>query len=143
MMLPDLKRDAVDKVPKLPFVQGLLLLARNYFGCLLFPCHQISSTGGMSMFDPTSRHNSNGPNANQPDAKPVAEAYDALRADISTLSESVRSYAGDHLGKAATDAQHEAQKQLSSMEAAVRKNPIQSALIAAGIGLVVGLLVTR
>jgi ElaB/YqjD/DUF883 family membrane-anchored ribosome-binding protein len=95
------------------------------------------------MIDSTSRNNTAGRPPNQESAQPVADSYDALRTDIANLSKSVKTYATENFGAAAEQAQHAAQEQLGGLEAAVRKSPIQSALIAAGIGLVFGLLVTR
>jgi ElaB/YqjD/DUF883 family membrane-anchored ribosome-binding protein len=95
------------------------------------------------MIDPTSRNNTSGTHPAPGAAQPVSDSYDALRTDIANLSKSVKTYATENFGAAAEQAQHAAQEQLGGLEAAVRKSPVQSALIAAGIGLVFGLLVTR
>jgi ElaB/YqjD/DUF883 family membrane-anchored ribosome-binding protein len=95
------------------------------------------------MLDQNTRANSTGSQAASRDGKSVSDDYDALRADLSKLSQSVKAYAGENLGNAASDAQHAVQEQLGGLEAMVRKNPVQSALIAAGVGLVVGLIMTR
>jgi ElaB/YqjD/DUF883 family membrane-anchored ribosome-binding protein len=100
-------------------------------------------SGVHSMLDQNTRTNATATNPSSSDGKAMSDNYDALRADLSKLSQSVKTYAGENLGNAASDAQHAVQEQLGGLEAIVRKNPVQSALIAAGIGLVVGLIMTR
>ncbi len=95
------------------------------------------------MIDQNTRASSTGTNTSSADGKAMSDNYDALRADLSKLSQSVKTYAGENLGNAASDAQHAVQEQLGGLEAVVRKNPVQSALIAAGVGLVIGLIMTR
>jgi ElaB/YqjD/DUF883 family membrane-anchored ribosome-binding protein len=95
------------------------------------------------MIDPASRNHTSDAHTAPGAAQAVSDSYDSLRTDISNLSKSVKTYATENFGAAAEQAQHTAQEQLGGLEAAVRKSPVQSALIAAGIGLVVGLLVTR
>ena len=52
--------------------------------------------------------------------------------------------AAKHQASVAADtAQHVATDTLSEVEAQIKKNPTQSALIAAGIGLIVGMLLAR
>lgn len=63
----------------------------------------------------------------------------ALRRDIPSLASTVSNLASDKLG----DAQKVAGNKLSSVEAAIRERPTQSALIAVGVGLLFGLLLSR
>jgi ElaB/YqjD/DUF883 family membrane-anchored ribosome-binding protein len=100
-------------------------------------------SGVHSMIDQNSRINATDIHGSSSDGKAMSDDYDTLRADLSKLSQSVKAYAGENLGNAASDAQHAVQDQLGGLEAIVRKNPVQSALIAAGVGLVVGLIMTR
>lgn len=93
------------------------------------------------MIEPISKTNNADRNSTSQNA--ATETYDSLRSDIANLSKSVKTYATENFGEAAAEVQDKAQAQLSSLESAVRKNPVQTAMIAAGIGLVVGLLVTR
>jgi ElaB/YqjD/DUF883 family membrane-anchored ribosome-binding protein len=80
---------------------------------------------------------------NQPDRSKTGANYDTLKNDVSNLSQSVKAFAADKLGSTAADAQEQVQQTLGTVEARVRSNPIQSALIAAGVGLLVGLVLTR
>jgi ElaB/YqjD/DUF883 family membrane-anchored ribosome-binding protein len=73
----------------------------------------------------------------------TGDSYSELRSDISNLSHSVKKFAGEQFGSVAGDAQKQAEQKLGDIESAVRRNPVQSALIAAGLGLVVGLILTR
>lgn len=67
----------------------------------------------------------------------------ALRDDISKLAQSVKDLAADQLGTSAAEIQDKAAQKLGDLEAAIRRNPSQSAMIAAGVGLLVGLLLVR
>jgi ElaB/YqjD/DUF883 family membrane-anchored ribosome-binding protein len=73
----------------------------------------------------------------------VQDAYGSLRADVADLTSSVKKLAGAQLGGAVTDATDAAQEGLSQVEKSIRKNPTQAALIAAGVGFLVGLVLTR
>jgi len=73
----------------------------------------------------------------------VRDDIDSLRSDIASLANSVGRLASDRLGTVASDAQDAAQQRLGDVEQAIRRNPTQSALLAAGIGFVVGLILTR
>ena len=76
-------------------------------------------------------------------ANDVSENIAALRADIAGLAESVKRLAAEQIGTTAEDVQDKAMEKLGDVEAAIRRNPSQAALIAAGIGFVVGLILSR
>ena len=73
----------------------------------------------------------------------VKDDVEALRRDIASLASTVSSLATDKLGATLGDAQKKAEQKLSSVEAAIRQNPTQSALIAVGVGFLFGLVLTR
>lgn len=73
----------------------------------------------------------------------VTESYDALRRDVTELASSVKRLAEAEFGTAASDARAAAERQIGEVEGAIRKNPTQAALIAAGAGFVLGLLISR
>ncbi len=80
---------------------------------------------------------------NRTAAGDVEDNVAALRADISNLSESVKRLAKEQLGAAAEEVQDKAKEKLGDLEAAIRRNPSQAALIAAGMGFVFGLILSR
>ncbi len=71
------------------------------------------------------------------------DSYENLKTDLSSLSETVKKLATDQMGSVVAGAQDQVQQKLGTMESMVRKNPTQSALVAAGIGFVVGLILSR
>jgi ElaB/YqjD/DUF883 family membrane-anchored ribosome-binding protein len=73
----------------------------------------------------------------------VQDNVAALRADIANLADSVKRLASEQLGSSVEDAQDKAMEKLGDVEAAIRRNPSQAAMIAAGIGFFVGLILTR
>ncbi len=73
----------------------------------------------------------------------VKESYENLRADVADLTSSVKKLADSELGGAVSSAKDMAEKNLGQLESTIRKNPTQAALVAAGIGFLVGLVVTR
>ena len=75
--------------------------------------------------------------------KAVEDDVDALRSDIANLASSVSKLANETFGGAVGNAQATAEAKLGDLESAIRKNPTQSAAIAAGLGFVLGLLLTR
>ena len=80
------------------------------------------------------------------DGGPVREVrddIDALRSDIASLANSVSKLAGEKLGSAVGDAQAVAGEKLGDIETAIRRNPTQAAMIAVGVGFLVGLVLTR
>jgi ElaB/YqjD/DUF883 family membrane-anchored ribosome-binding protein len=75
--------------------------------------------------------------------KAVADDVDALRSDIASLANSVGKLATETVGSTVGDVQAKAGATLGGLEAAIRKNPTQSAMVAVGVGFLFGLLVTR
>jgi ElaB/YqjD/DUF883 family membrane-anchored ribosome-binding protein len=73
----------------------------------------------------------------------VQDNVAALRADIAGLADSVKRLAAEQLGSSVEDVQDKAMEKLGDVEAAIRRNPSQAAMIAAGIGFVVGLILSR
>jgi ElaB/YqjD/DUF883 family membrane-anchored ribosome-binding protein len=76
-------------------------------------------------------------------ANDVGDNIAALRADIAGLAESVKRLAAEQLGTTAEDVQDKAMETLGDVEAAIRRNPSQAAVIAAGVGFLVGLILSR
>lgn len=66
----------------------------------------------------------------------VSDDFAALREDITNLASSVKSMATEQFGSSVEEVQQ-------SLEARIRRNPTQSVLIAAGIGAVFALVLTR
>ncbi len=75
--------------------------------------------------------------------KTVSDDIDALRSDIASLASSVSKLATETLGSTVEDAHVKTSEKLGDIEAAIRRNPTQSAMIAVGIGFLFGLIVTR
>lgn len=75
--------------------------------------------------------------------KEVRDDVDTLRKDIASLASSVSTLASEKVGTAAGDAQAMAKEKLGDIESAIRQNPTQSALIAIGVGFLIGLVLTR
>jgi ElaB/YqjD/DUF883 family membrane-anchored ribosome-binding protein len=83
-------------------------------------------------------------NAAREEAKQdLRDSYSDLRGDVASLTEAVKRLANAELGGAVGDAQQMAEKGLSSIETSIRKHPTQAALVAAGVGFLVGLLLIR
>jgi ElaB/YqjD/DUF883 family membrane-anchored ribosome-binding protein len=76
-------------------------------------------------------------------ANDVSDNVTALREDIASLATSVKRLAAEQLGTSVEDVQEKAMEKVGDLETAIRRNPSQSALIAAGVGLVVGLVLAR
>jgi ElaB/YqjD/DUF883 family membrane-anchored ribosome-binding protein len=93
-------------------------------------------------FSTTSRPDLNSPGRTGA-AADVGDNVAALRADIAALADSVKRLASEQLGSNVEDVQDKAMEKLGDVEAAIRRNPSQAALIAAGIGFVVGLILSR
>jgi ElaB/YqjD/DUF883 family membrane-anchored ribosome-binding protein len=91
----------------------------------------------------TSRADLNSPNRTGTAATDVGDNVAALRADVAGLAESVKRLAAEQLGSSVEDVQDKAMEKLGDVEAAIRRNPSQAAMIAAGVGFVVGLILTR
>ncbi len=73
----------------------------------------------------------------------VGDDVGKLKNDIANLADSVRKLASEKVGTTAEDVQVKAQEKLGELESMIRRNPSQSALVAAGIGFVMGLILTR
>lgn len=73
----------------------------------------------------------------------VKGSYEALRSDVADLASSVKKLADAELGGAVSSAKEAAERNLGQVERSIRDNPTQAALVAAGIGFVVGLILTR
>lgn len=73
----------------------------------------------------------------------VKGSYEAIRADIMELASSVRKLAGSEFGGVMEGAQETAQMRVNQLERAIREKPMQAALVAAGAGFLVGLLISR
>ena len=73
----------------------------------------------------------------------AADSYDAIKGDIAQLTESVKKLATEQMGSAVGDAQDQVKQKLGDIEQSIRKNPTQAAMVAAGIGFLVGLVMTR
>jgi len=90
-----------------------------------------------------SRADLNSPHRTGAAAGEVGDNVAALRADIAALADSVKRLASEQLGSSVEDVQDKAMEKLGDVEAAIRRNPSQAAMIAAGIGFVVGLILSR
>jgi ElaB/YqjD/DUF883 family membrane-anchored ribosome-binding protein len=95
----------------------------------------------MGFSSTTSRADLNSPNRTA--AGDVGDNVAALRADIAGLADSVKRLAAEQIGSSVEDVQDKAMEKLGDVEAAIRRNPSQAAMIAAGIGFVVGLILSR
>ena len=73
----------------------------------------------------------------------VKDNYDAIRADITELANSVKKLAGSEFGGIFGNAQEGAQARLGQLENTIRQKPTQAALVAAGVGFLVGLVISR
>jgi ElaB/YqjD/DUF883 family membrane-anchored ribosome-binding protein len=69
-------------------------------------------------------------------ASQVSDSFAALREDIANLADSVKRMATDQLSSSVEGAQQ-------SLETRIRRNPTQAVLIAAGMGAVIAMLLTR
>ncbi len=85
-------------------------------------------------FSASSRADLNLPNRTS--GSEVGDNVAALRTDIANLAESVKRLATEQV-------QERAMEKLGDVEAAIRRNPSQAALIATGVGFVLGLILSR
>jgi len=76
-------------------------------------------------------------------ANEVGDNVTALREDIASLAASVKRLASEQIGTSVEDVQEKAMEKVGDLEAAIRRNPSQSAMIAAGVGLLLGLILAR
>ena len=85
-----------------------------------------------------------GPRVGQPASK--GEGNDAIQSEIAALKTEFGELAASVAAAARTgvsDMQDAAHQRTDELRDAIRTNPTQAALISAGIGFVIGLLVTR
>jgi ElaB/YqjD/DUF883 family membrane-anchored ribosome-binding protein len=75
--------------------------------------------------------------------KEIGDEIDTLRSDIASLASTVSRLAAEKAGSAFEDTQAVAGEKLGDLEKAIRENPTQSALIAVGVGFLVGLILNR
>ena len=68
---------------------------------------------------------------------------DTLKSDISNLASTVQKLASDQFGSTAGQVQDQAAQKVNDLEAAIRRNPTQAAAVAAGVGFLIGLVLTR
>ncbi len=80
--------------------------------------------------------------AQKPEAQ-ASDSYDAIKTDIASLADTVKKLATEQMGSAVGNAQDQVKQSLGDIESSIRKNPTQAALIAAGVGFLVGLVLTR
>lgn len=69
----------------------------------------------------------------------LREQLETLKADFANLSETVRKQAS----RGIEQAQERAAEKVEDLEAKIRRNPIQSTAIAAGIGFLIGAILSR
>ena len=73
------------------------------------------------------------------DTEELASQIDAIRGDIQNLTSTVGRIAGKQLNRA----QDKAMETASDAEDAIRRNPLQAVAIAAGLGLLLGIITRR
>lgn len=66
-----------------------------------------------------------------------------LKTELGNLTRTVKNLASEQMGSTAKDVQDQAARKMNDIETAIRKNPTQAAVMAAGIGFLVGLVLTR
>ncbi len=91
----------------------------------------------------TPNYGSTGTASSRTSTSDPADSYEALKSDIANLADSVKNLATEQMGSAVEGAQDQVKQKLGDMESSIRKNPTQAALIAAGVGFLVGLVITR
>lgn len=94
-------------------------------------------------FDPSGSSASRSSTSGSPAGANVADSYDAIKSDISNLTDQVKKMATERVGAAVGDAQDQVKQKLGDVESMIRKSPTQAALIAAGVGFLVGLVLSR
>ena len=78
-----------------------------------------------------------------PTAQPQQDTVETLKADLGKLSETVKALASEQFGSVADQVQVKAATTVTDLESAIRKNPTQAAVVAAGVGFLIGLVLTR
>ena len=91
----------------------------------------------------TPNYGSPGTQSSRTASSDPTDSYEVLKGDIASLTDSVKKLASEHMGSAVEGAQDQVKQKLGDMESSIRKNPTQAALIAAGVGFLVGLVITR
>ncbi len=91
----------------------------------------------------TPNYGSTGTASSRTSTPDPTDSYEALKSDIANLADSVKNLATEQMGSAVEGAQDQVKQKLGDMESSIRKNPTQAALIAAGVGFLVGLVITR
>jgi len=86
---------------------------------------------------------SQAPDASKSASNEVGDNVAALREDIANLATSVKRLAAEQIGTSVEDVQDKAKEKVDDLESIIRRNPSQSAMIAAGIGFVVGHILAR
>jgi len=74
-----------------------------------------------------------------PETEELAAQIDAIRGDIQNLTSTVGRIAGKQLNRA----QDKAMETASDAEDAIKRNPLQAVAIAAGLGLLLGIITRR
>ena len=69
----------------------------------------------------------------------LRQQIEALKSDLANLSDTVRKQASRGIDQA----QERAAEKVEDLEAQIRKNPIQATAIAAGIGFLIGAILSR
>ncbi len=69
----------------------------------------------------------------------LRDQLETLKSDLADLAETVRGQAK----RGFSDAQDRASEKMEDLEAQIRKNPLQSTAIAAGIGFLLGAILSR
>ena len=75
------------------------------------------------------------PDSTRSAASDVGDNVQALRDDIASLATSVKRLAAEQIGTSVEDVQDKAKEKVGDIETAIRRNPSQAALIAAGVKL--------
>ena len=75
--------------------------------------------------------------------QPQQDTVETLKTDLGKLSESVKALASEQFGSVADQAKVKAATTVTDLESSIRRNPTQAALVAAGVGFLIGLVLTR
>ena len=78
-----------------------------------------------------------------PSSASSPDTVETLKADLGKLADTVKSLATEQFGSVAENVQVKAATTVTDLETAIRKNPTQAAVVAAGVGFLVGLVLTR
>ena len=76
-------------------------------------------------------------------ATPNQDTVETLKTDLGKLSETVKALASEQFGSVADKVQVKAATTVTDLESAIRRNPTQAAVMAAGVGFLIGLVLTR